>query len=1091
MNNLKQLIRKNKNVILAIIAILLIIFTAYQLKLVGIAVADSAEIVEIEELAKAEEESKAGEQIVETIENVEEAIQIENITEDSNDANTEELPIETNIDNENTVYTSNEVTNSEISEELKESTTTNTVENTFENVITDVENVTNTENIVTNTIEEENTVNDEIIDVVPTELVFDNGEYKVTVSAIKEDALKNIEKVNVTPITAETNPAEYNKISLKLQDKLDEDNLSKSEEEQTELVGFLAYDITLVDKDGIEAEPDGNVNVSFEYITVPEKVAECADAEVSVVHFEEDKLSGNVALKEFSQEEQKLNVETNDENQVKKLEFETDSFSSFTIKWTATSSRTANITIHYVDQNGNDIQGTQTSTRTVSTGTYTFSDYAGDISNYTYKEARLNSITGDIVTTVTFSSSNNKYTVRFSNGTSKTISKNNTVNYDVYLIYQLGNVGIASSSVPVGSTVSISINDISNIKISDLVGFTWKSSNTSVATVSVDGATGIPTAKGIAQGTTTIIGTRTTNGVTETISWNVTVETKVTSQIIFEHQEQDNTSFADQDNYRPYSEYGYGEKEATNIIKFIVVLADENGKLNMYGSNPDVTLPEGSVVPSSYVFDLDSDKTLTIKEDTFGGISVPGYSYSGLYAYFGWTSNSDTSQMAIVNTFRNFGRVSTGHPEYYSVIGFTTSMGTGADYSSNTFGSTGTGYYAYNPTGVLMLVLSPVSQSVSYKTYYHNDYNPGGTANTNIVDTTSANMVKGEWIRDEYQYDYYGETIMTSIDSSTLVGPVGYKFVGWYDSVDEEGNGTGNLVTTSENQKINSSYYALINGEKIIIVQNNNIYARWEPIIGSINIQKTISGGLNSSEIETVKNQIQFIVKNDREETVATILSENITWNDNVGTCTVSNLPINTQYTVEETNESITGHTVETTTIYPNGLNYAQLSNENESITVEIENEYSTSVIIHKVNPIGELKSGASFEISEAGSTTVREISDLDDGSDNGEINIPYIKYDTEYIISESVAPSGYYTLDTPIHIKVTKVDGKDKITILNSSELSGYVSVSDEALKVVNVQHILMPKAGGCGTYIFYIIGAFIMGSTVLIYKKKLIRKD
>ena len=90
-------------------------------------------------------------------------------------------------------------------------------------------------------------------------------------------------------------------------------------------------------------------------------------------------------------------------------------------------------------------------------------------------------------------------------------------------------------------------------------------------------------------------------------------------------------------------------------------------------------------------------------------------------------------------------------------------------------------------------------------------------------------------------------------------------------------------------------------------------------------------------------------------------------------------------------------------------------------------------------------------------------------------------------IITEAVAPNGCYLLDKEIHIKVTKdINGNDKINIINETELSGYVSVENGMLKVVNVQHILMPKAGGMGTYWFYIFGAIIMGATILIYKKK-----
>ena len=1146
MVNFKQLIVEKKNVILAIIAITLILFTAYQLKLVGIATSDDTVISETVEMATVEsqeamqtvevaevvgeqnqstdiieetviiqqnvvtEETEIRQEVVENVVNtiIEETVNENVIVNESANivseviSNTAENKVIENITREVENTVSENVINNSQNAVLENKA--NIVENTITNIITNTLTNTVIENTVLNEINtiSENAITNEVIEEtaeeienIPSELTFENSEYKVTVSAIKEDALKNIEKVNVSPITVETNAAEYNNISMKLQDQVEEENSSKTEIEQTELLGFLAYDITLINKDGLEVEPDGNVNVSFEYFTIPEKAVEYAEADVSLVHFEENKLSGEVSLKEFSQEEQLLNVETNEANQVTKLEFETSSFSTFTIKWSATSSRSVEIRVHYVDEDNKELQGSQISDVTATTNTYTFANYANEISGYSYKEARLGSITGNVVSNVKFSSSgswNKTYTVTFSDGTTANATNSNpNLKYDVYLIYESNNVARASSTIPVGSTTSININDISNLDATDLVGFTWVSNNPSIASVTVDGATGIPTVKAVKIGTTTIVGTRTINNVTETIKWNITVENKLTSQIIFEHQLQDNNDFKNQNSYRPYSEYGYGSTEATNVIKFIVVLADENGKLTMYGSNPDVTLPEGSIVPDSYVFDLGEDKTLTITENTFEGISVPGYSYSGAFAYFGWSSNSDTADMAVVSTFRNFGKVSTGFPHYYSAIGFTTSRGTGGDYSSSTFGTAGKGYYAYNPTGVLMLVLSPVSDSVAYRTYYHNDYNPGGTAQTNIVDTTLANMVKGDWIADEYRYDYYGETIMTKVDSSTLVGPVGYEFVGWYDSVDEEGNGIGNLVYSSEEFKVGTSYYALVNGEKIIIRQNNNLYAKWIPVTANLTIQKTISGGIRSLDIAELKNKIQFVVKNDSNEVVTNVLPTDIVWNGEVGTYTIEGLKVNTPYTVEEQNQTVTGYEVETTITYPDGASYVQLSSEITNTTVYVENEYTTSILINKIDPLGVLKLGASFEIKEADGTNSRIVLDADDGNNDGKININYIKYDTEYIISEFTAPNGFYTLETPIRIKVSKVDGEDKITILNESELSGYVSFKNGALNVVNVQHLLMPKAGGCGTYLFYILGAFIMGSTILMYKRNLTRKD
>ena len=46
----KSLIKEKKNVILAFIAIILVIFTAYQLKLVGIAAADDTDVIETAEV---------------------------------------------------------------------------------------------------------------------------------------------------------------------------------------------------------------------------------------------------------------------------------------------------------------------------------------------------------------------------------------------------------------------------------------------------------------------------------------------------------------------------------------------------------------------------------------------------------------------------------------------------------------------------------------------------------------------------------------------------------------------------------------------------------------------------------------------------------------------------------------------------------------------------------------------------------------------------------------------------------------------------------------------------------------------------------
>ena len=238
-------------------------------------------------------------------------------------------------------------------------------------------------------------MNEEIIEI-PSELTFENGEYRVRVLALEENALRDVKEIRVTPITAEVNAAEYNQISEKLR--------NKAVEEQTETPIFMAYDISLIGNDGSEKEPDGSVNVSFEYLIIPQKVSELTDAEVSVVHLEENRMNGDITLDEFSQENQKLNIGTNEVNQVNRLEFNTNSFSTFVISWTPTNNKTSKIIVHYVDESGNEITGSQSENIEVNSNntTVTLESYANDIDDYTYKEAHLDNHNGENVKTVVF-----------------------------------------------------------------------------------------------------------------------------------------------------------------------------------------------------------------------------------------------------------------------------------------------------------------------------------------------------------------------------------------------------------------------------------------------------------------------------------------------------------------------------------------------------------------------------------------------------------------------------------------------------------------------------------------------------------------
>ncbi|MDE8722171.1 hypothetical protein PZH44_14920, partial [Alistipes putredinis] len=72
-------------------------------------------------------------------------------------------------------------------------------------------------------------------------------------------------------------------VEEKLKDKAKNENYS--------IAGFLAYDISFVDEDGKEVEPDGNVKVTMEYKkdVMPEEVKGTEkDLGVTVMHLEEN-----------------------------------------------------------------------------------------------------------------------------------------------------------------------------------------------------------------------------------------------------------------------------------------------------------------------------------------------------------------------------------------------------------------------------------------------------------------------------------------------------------------------------------------------------------------------------------------------------------------------------------------------------------------------------------------------------------------------------------------------------------------------------------------------------------------------------------
>lgn len=258
------------------------------------------------------------------------------------------------------------------------------------------------------------------------------------------------------------------------------------------------------------------------------------------------------------------------------------------------------------------------------------------------------------------------------------------------------------------------------------------------------------------------------------------------------------------------------DKAPKDTVKFTVNLLDENGNLT------DITPDSIGWNGDTRTFDQD---TVTVKE-LISTIAVDNYTLEDGYAFFFWNGNIDSlSGIDLVEAlahpvidFKNFsvrsnygdksqylGQV-TGEQTYdtigYRIENFDGTSNDGYDWSETSVANSAQGYYAYEYGGVLHIVLKPITEDVSYKTFFYNYAESG----EHIVDTTQAhdmNYSGNQWT---------GKLTMTEMSGTDLASPgAGYTFVGWYDSQDATGNGTGKKIVGEEE-----------------LTSDKTVYARWE-----------------------------------------------------------------------------------------------------------------------------------------------------------------------------------------------------------------------------------------------------------------------
>lgn len=165
--------------------------------------------------------------------------------------------------------------------------------------------------------------------------------------------------------------------------KLAED--SEANEEAME--GFLAYDISFI-VDGEEVEPNGDVKVvmDFKEAAVPDGVSE--NATVVVKHLKENGESKDEVVVEDMTGDTVIETLPEDEtgNAVKKVELQSDNFSTYTVTWYG---QDRSLELHYIDSNGNDIAG-RNGAKTINVNEVVqLEDFNTTIPNYTYQETYI------------------------------------------------------------------------------------------------------------------------------------------------------------------------------------------------------------------------------------------------------------------------------------------------------------------------------------------------------------------------------------------------------------------------------------------------------------------------------------------------------------------------------------------------------------------------------------------------------------------------------------------------------------------------------------------------------------------------------
>ena len=274
-------------------------------------------------------------------------------------------------------------------------------------------------------------------ETAPTELIYENDQVTVKVSAISEGAIPAGATLKVVPIEKENSQTKtaYQEVEKKIQEK--------ATQEKYDIAGFLAYDITLMDKDGKEVEPNSEVKVTMDYkqAVAPAMTEEIVNnTNVSVLHLEENAEGQVKEVVDMNQNGQLKTMDTTAQKEIQKTEFVTNSFSVYTVIWNY-NWRSYKINIHYIDSNEeSEINGKSGTVNLKNSEWHIIEEPV--IPGYTYaktviaedKSAALKAEKTNI-SQVKATYENKQWTIKYKNGDNGTEKKWEEDETNIYVIY--------------------------------------------------------------------------------------------------------------------------------------------------------------------------------------------------------------------------------------------------------------------------------------------------------------------------------------------------------------------------------------------------------------------------------------------------------------------------------------------------------------------------------------------------------------------------------------------------------------------------------------------------------------------------------